>query len=229
MTRDQIKKAFEGFDSENPTRESMQALLGRIYAARGFNAKPEVVESEAALRQRKDTLKNESEGDGLVIYRGLTDPSHVAQFRGEGEMGETHYPGLGVYGNGTYAAGHRDIGSGSQRKANQEQALKTALSYAEVSRKERKANPNAGLDRVAAISFREDANVLRMPGIDYVLAAENLRKQASSLAGFKIEDTGVAAAILGHDAYEFGVSRTQAYWVILNRGALIVSSVDARS
>jgi hypothetical protein len=56
-----------------------------------------------------------------------------------------------------------------------------------------------------------------------------LNKQASKIAGFRIQDAGIAAAILGYDAYEVATTATESYWVMLNRGALIVSPAGPKT
>ena len=219
-----IKKAFEGLENEW-LPDAMQKVLGRIYAARGYNAKPSIAASEDELRRRTDTIRNEGEEEGLVAYRGVTEAKYVEQFMGQGPDGSTHFPGLGVTGNGTYAAAPRDKGSPEKRKANSVKALNTARAYAGVDRREVKANPTAGIERVLAISIRSDANVLRNVGQEGI---SKLTQQASEIAGFRIQDAGIAAAILGYDAYEMATTANESYWVMLNRGALIVSSAGQK-
>ena len=224
MTREQITKAFAGYDADNITRESMQDLLGRIYEARGFNRKPDVVESETILRSRRDTLKESGDSESLVMYRGLTEASYAAQFKGEGKTGDRHYPGLGVYGNGSYAAAPRAARTASQRMAAKEKALRTAISYTGT-----KAKDTEGWsDKVVAIALKSEAKVLRAADQDPLRSMAKVNRDASAIAGFDVRDTGVAAAILGYDAYEVSVSKSQAYWVILNRGATVVSSVNGK-
>lgn len=88
-------------------------IMGEIYQRQGFHQKPEVV-SKAELDRSVLTagwreLWRGVKGVGYNDESGKfvdVSPGQVAQqFR----SGDTHYPGAGIYGNGTYTAVYKDV------------------------------------------------------------------------------------------------------------------------
>jgi hypothetical protein len=192
--------------------------LADIYKAQGYDAKPVVVATRGDLERRDDLLKK-SNGDPIILYRGVTEQQFADQFRGLGNDGGVHYPGQGIYGNGTYAAS-------PVSNSNRKQAEKTARDY---------AGSAEGVDaRVTAFAFRNDANVKTFEGTtqqerfdNYVNWSFEIQRQAKERTGVPVNDTGHAAAIMGVHAYQVPQGYEEDYFVILNRGATI-QAVDAQ-
>ena len=198
--------------------------LEKIYEVQGFNAKPELVRSRADLENRKDILR-ESDGRPLVLYRGVTEEGYARQFQGSGPDGGKHFPGQGVYGNGTYAAS----AGGNVRESrwitdgNYDQtAQRTAISYA--------AGGQGAGNRVTAFALRKDANVVQFEGETtsqrdnkYYEWRREITRQAKEKFGIDFNDHGEAAAAMGIHAYRVPMSDSEDYWVILNRGAVIAA------
>lgn len=198
--------------------------LGKIYEIQGFNAKPELVRSRAELESRNDIIR-EPDGRPLILYRGVTEEGYARQFQGSGPEGDKHFPGQGVYGNGTYAAS----AGGNVRESrwitdgNYDQtAQRTAISYAS-------GGQGAG-NRVTAFALRSDANIVQFEG-DTTSQRDNkyyewrreITRQAKEKFGIDFNDHGEAAAAMGVHAYRVPMSDSEDYWVILNRGAVIAA------
>jgi hypothetical protein len=192
--------------------------LADIYKAQGYDAKPVVVATRGDLERRDDLLKK-TNGDPIILYRGVTEQQFADQFRGLGGDGGIHYPGQGIYGNGTYAAS-------PVNNSNRKQAEKTARDY---------AGSADGTDaRVTAFAFRNDANVKTFEGAtqqerfdNYASWSFDIQRQARERTGVPVNDTGHAAAIMGVHAYQVPQGYEEDYYIILNRGATI-QAVDAQ-
>lgn len=198
--------------------------LEKIYEVQGFNAKPELVRSRSELESRNDILR-EPDGRPLILYRGVTEEGYARQFQGSGTEGDKHFPGQGVYGNGTYAAS----AGGNVRESswitdgNYDQTpQRTAVSYAS-------GEQGAG-NRVTAFALRKDANVVQFEGETtsqrdnkYYEWRREITRQAKERFGMDFNDHGEAAAAMGIHAYRVPMSDSEDYWVILNRGAVIAS------
>lgn len=199
-------------DSPEPSER-----LARIYKAQGFNAKPELVPTRSELERRKDVL-TDSDGNPLILYRGVGSESFSRQFQGIGPNGGVHYPGSGISGNGTYAA---SAGAGSG-KTGETVARETAIKY---------AGKGADPDRsVTAFALRSDANVvdftrgtLKERQAQFENWQRGIYDSAIKKFGVWFADPGEAAAAMGIHAYRVPVSDTEDYWVILNRGAVIAA------
>ena len=190
--------------------------LGAIYERQGYNARPEVVASRSDLEKRDDLIQGD-DGKPLMLWRGVTTPEFATQFKGGGENGEVHFPGRGVYGNGTYAA------SSAPKSTDPGSALTEARSYAGSS-----DNPNS---KVTAFGIRKDANIVEFQGEDWRDRDAQFREwqkstilRAERESGYSISDIGEAAAILGIHAYRVPQGSREDFWVILNRGALVVAA-----
>jgi hypothetical protein len=206
------------YDGNGPPRQRLE----KIYEAQGFNAKPELVRSRSDLEKRKDILR-EPDGRPLILYRGVSEESFARQFQGSGPVGHRHYPGLGVYGNGTYAASAGGNQNSLPKNGNFDQtAQRTASSYAGGGRDLK--------DRVTAFALRWDANIVQfeganaeLRGLEYIKWSREIRKQASEKFGTEFHAYGEAAAAMGIHAYRVPMSSDEDYWVILNRGAVIAA------
>jgi hypothetical protein len=190
--------------------------LGAIYERQGYNARPEVVPSRSDLERRNDLIQGD-DGKPLMLWRGVTTPEFATQFKGGGENGEVHFPGRGVYGNGTYAA------SSAPKSTDPESALTEARSYAGS-----RENFNS---KVTAFGIRKDANIVEFQGEDWRDRDAQFRQwqkstilRAEKESGYSISDIGEAAAILGIHAYRVPQGSREDFWVILNRGALVVAA-----
>ena len=199
-----------------------QERLSKIYEEQGFNTKPELVKSRSDLEKRKDILR-EPEGRPLILYRGVSEESFARQFQGSGPVGHRHYPGLGMHGNGTYAASAGGNQNSLPKNGNFDQtAQRTASSYTGGGRDLK--------DRVTAFALRWDANIVQFEGanpalrnLEYSKWSREIRKQASEKFGVEFHDQGEAAAAMGIHAYRVPMSSDEDYWVILNRGAVIAA------
>jgi hypothetical protein len=190
--------------------------LKDIYQEQGFNSKPELVGTLSDLRSRKDVLTHPN-GSPIIMYRGVTTVEFADQFKGVGPGGEVHYPGRGIFGNGSYAAS----ASATNVAGSEREAIKTATSYAgerkELGRK------------VIAFALRKDANVVTFAGADrnerereYDNWADEVRNRAERETGCRFKDVGEAAAAVGIHAYQVP-QRGEDFFVVLNRGAVIAA------
>jgi hypothetical protein len=191
--------------------------LDFIYRLQGYDARPEVVSSRKDLENRDDLVKG-NDGKALVLWRGVTSVEFADQFKGAGPRGDVHYPGSGIYGNGTYAA------SESPGTSNRRSALKEAESYTGWGDENKDR-------RITAFGIRKDANILQFEGKDWVERGgkfndwkKGVIKKAEDETGRVFHDIGEAAAALGVHAYRVPQGRDEDFWVILNRGALVVAA-----
>jgi len=217
------------------------APLGYVYERQGFNARPTRVKTFKELESSKELLKG-ADGKNLILYRGVGSKEYADQFKGIGPDGGMHYPGTGNYGRGTYAASRNFYTSGALSKKGSERAFYTARSYAtykDFSIKDvNKGNipRQVARERITAMGLKKDAKVLLWKrGKDIVEGADSdwldwtewIQKEATRKTGLVYGSEGEAVAALGYDAYQVpGVGHADGYedfWVILNRGALVVS------
>jgi hypothetical protein len=203
---DQFERGF----STNPPLEL-------LYKMQGYNARPEVVPSRRDLEGREDLVKGQ-DGKALVLWRGVTSVEFSDQFKGAGPRGDVHYPGQGIYGNGTYAASH------SPDTTNKRSAFKEAVSYAGWGDEDKDR-------RMTAFGIRKDANIVQFEGKDWVERGSKFDswkketiKKAEEETGRSFHDIGEASAALGIHAYRVPQGREEDFWVILNRGALVVAA-----
>jgi SPP1 gp7 family putative phage head morphogenesis protein len=215
--------------------------MGYIYDRQGFNSKPKRVKTFKELQASKDILKA-ADGENLILYRGVKEKEFALQFKGIGQDGAQHFPGNGIYGNGTYAASRNYHATGKEVIRQSKRARATAEVYAtnytgafqevaeDLSILQKK-------ERVTAFGFKKDAKVVRwqkgadaMEGTDskWLEWQEMINDKAEKATGLTFNSTGEAASALGIDAYQVpnagGITGLQEdYWVILNRGALVVA------
>jgi hypothetical protein len=194
--------------------------LDEIYKAQGYDEKPVIVATRGDLARRDDIMKR-ADGEPLILYRGVTEQKFADQFRGLGSEGGIHYPGEGIYGNGTYAAATPSGGGKNDRVAQH-----TARSYA--------GSAEGNEQRVTAFAFRNDAVVKTFEGAtqserfdNYAEWQRGIMQEATKRIGAPVYDTGHAAAIMGVHAYQVPQGYEEDYFVILNRGATI-QAVDSQ-
>jgi hypothetical protein len=187
--------------------------LNLIYEKQGYNAKPEVVAKRSDLESRSDIARN-PDGRPIIAYRGVTSEEFSTQFKGGGSNGEVHFPGQGIYGNGSYAASSPLKGDTKHDKWAQE----TAVSYSG----EKTENGNL---KVTAFAFRSDARLVQFEekGKTFPQWEKETLAEAEKVVGQPFYDVGEAAAALGIHAYRIP-QMGQDYWVVLNRGAIIVAN-----
>lgn len=195
--------------------------LGYLYKMQGFDGTPNVV-SQAEF----DAL--ESKGEVVKCYRGVSDSMNGtgADFVNQFKYGE-HYPGYGIYGNGTYLAQY----DGTMN------AWDTARSYASY-RDENimtigvKANAkliNSGeLNTVFSnvvyggdpVSYDKLVGILGSNRMEVSEAIARLNEQFTRIGwGDFYTDHGKLAALLGFDGIYV---EDRAYVVLLNRTATVV-------
>jgi hypothetical protein len=200
-------------ETELPWSPSLKSL----YEKQGFNAKPELVATVDDLRKRKDIVTN-SDGSPRIFYRGVGDEKFADQFKGLGSEGGSHYPGKGIFGNGSYAAApsYHDPSEASTREA-----IKTAKAYA--------GERNNLSSKVTAFALRKDANIVQFSGKTAQEGMEQLMgwreitlNEAQNKTGYRFKDLGEAAAAVGIHAFTFP-SLGKDYLVLLNRGAIIAA------
>jgi hypothetical protein len=194
--------------------------LSVIYEMQGFNSKPELVGSKSELMKRTDLVKGH-DGSSLLFHRGA-GIDYTQQLLGTGVNGEFHGPGRGTYGHGSYAAASVRDPNGNPGKAK-----RVAEGFASMGRK---GEEDFGISKQAVtFGLREDSRY------KYFNDSESFRnwvrevsEEAERVTGLKSLDIGVAAAVMGIHAYNVpnpeydGVD----FWVILNRGALVISTED---
>jgi hypothetical protein len=194
--------------------------LGFLYESQGFNAKPELVATVDDLRKRKDIVTN-SDGSPRIFYRGVTLEKFADQFKGLGISGDTHYPGRGIDGNGTYAAAASHLDPSEVSTGN---AVKTAKAYV--------GYVKSLSSKVTAFALRKDANVVEFSGktdlerrTEYGWWRQETLKKAEEKTGYILDDIGEAAAALGIHAYTVPARAKgqEDYLVLLNRGAVIAA------
>jgi hypothetical protein len=206
-------------ETELPWSPSLKSL----YEKQGFNAKPELVATVDDLRKRKDIVTN-SDGSPRIFYRGVTSREFSDQFKGLGSEGDTHYPGRGIHGNGSYSAGAAQDDSQGLRGDNgggEDNAIRTATAYT--------GNLKNVSSKITAFAVRKDANIVQFQGETFferrteaMKWAERTVKDAKEKTGYTYRDLGEAAAALGIHAYTIP-QHGEDYLVLLNRGAVIAA------
>lgn len=190
--------------------------LQSIYNMQGYNAKPELVQTRTELERSNRILKN-SDGSPIILYRGVADAVYSDQFKGLGPQGDYHYPGFGIYGNGTYAASASRPGTSPRDSYARDTAKAYARGYNE---------PDQVNRRVTAFGLRSDAKVVEFKSMnEYNSWMNDTLAEAQSKTGYRFTDIGHAAAALGIHAYRVPVESGVDYWVVLNRGA-VVAAID---
>jgi hypothetical protein len=187
--------------------EGPDQALGEIYRMQGYHALPEVVPDQE-LDQRI--------GQGWIeIWRGFGEAHHGQEYHRQFREGDQHWPGIGVFGNGTYfttsvAEGVRYASSALDVRDPDRPDLYPALARAAI-------RPDARV-----IEWDPDLKVLSAPYRQGYYAAEQDGPQMDVMF-----DLGRAAALLGFDVIH--TVRTNAStgerrhnYVVLNRSVLAI-------
>lgn len=174
--------------------EEGDKLLGHIYTQQGYHAKPQLMSTDDF-----DDYVYENERE--VYWRGTrkapNGDENGTQFSRQFLEGDTHYPGRGIYGNGTYSAVQ-----GINESAND--ARSVASSY-------------ASQGSLVRFTVRPDAKV-----IDYNTLSEMSEKVwdvSDDLPWSRaLGDPSYVAAMMGYDAV---TARSGTMMIILNRGVVV--------
>lgn len=180
--------------------------LAEIYRRQGFDGRPAEVGWELI-----DEIVYSESGSGR-LFRGVSSPGHATEFK----SGETHFPGTGDYGNGTYTTTDYDRAlryAGDREDQVMEMALRPGarmVSYHDLSAEQKKA-----LDPIKS----ELTRLLDDSTTDATTRRKELEEKL-----FILSDRGRFAAAKGYDAYEVddGTVGRHEEWVILNRTALAI-------
>ena len=195
-------------------------VLTDIYKARGFNAMPQMMD-KASIKSYIAQNKTPE------LYRGMGTSSHGqsgAEKMDRFEKDPLHFAGYGVLGNGTYAA---ETPPNSYRNY----GLRVARSY---------AGRNGGGTQVR-MTLKKDAKVAA-----YTTVRRQQREFLSKLGqayrsgtiGFDTYkavnnicmDVGRFGALRGYEAWydkngaHSGATRNNPFWVVTNRGALMIQN-----
>ena len=214
---EKLKERLEDARNGKLPDEIAAPSLDRAYEIQKFNSRPEVVARRSDLESRDDILRS-PDGRPIIAFRGVTEEKFAEQFRGGGPQGDLHYPGGGIYGNGSYAAAasyKKGTVSGFNADPNPLRAQDTAISYTGA-----RENLNG---KVTAFAFRKDANIRTFDNWDRNTEFR-LIQEAEAKTGYKANDAGTAATLLGIHAYNVNQPGGEDYWVVLNRGAIIVAT-----
>ncbi|MET8878550.1 hypothetical protein, partial [Nocardia sp. NPDC004604] len=216
LLRDLDYRTLSTLDTSDVEAEG-DGILGGIYRHQGFDGLPTMVGPGGI-----DALLA---AGGRELFRGVTEPRYVAQFRTG-----SYFPGRSAYGissgNGTYVT----------------TSSKVALHYAEE-------RP----DGVVRMALRPDARVRDIANIhdEHVLVTSVLKNEIAKLTRIErptyqviaridalrnqlvvLGDLGRFAAAKGYDAYRtYGGywGEDDEYWVILNRTALVVEDAPLQA
>lgn len=218
-----IKAALGAWEPDGDFSRA-QSALARIYELRGFNAKPTIVDRET-LTEMFDS------GEVHIGHRGVNPAERNEAIAYSLLEGETHWPGRGAFGDGTYvAATPSDMSEAASRL--------DALSYGQdiirmgvpdeimnVDYYEMTALQNMVMSRL-------DGNTERFPEDSdwaWEVSSEIVRQgqEAGISAGdMKLicDDTGRLAAIAGVSGYSTSYNEGVSYVVVFDRSKLIIDS-----
>lgn len=181
-----------------------------IYEMRGWNA-PATVDKWENIAFRTD-IEMQPNGDPLLFWRSVGDSSgrrsavlSAAEKQANLRNGREHFVGRGVYGQGTYAAAGWKNKYPKQEDADTNEAVRDSAGY----------GPNMTM---FALKKGSNINLEQQRTFGGTMTAN-----ATALTKVPIDDSGLAAAILGYDAYRCSNNR---YWVVLNRSAMIIADKD---
>ena len=180
--------------------------LQKLYEYYGYNGKPEVVDSVASLEENSEEYSSFfARGTGSLIYNN--------QFR----EGQTHYAGVGIYGNGSYVAAFPSNEKFSGDMG--EEALSVARSYNRVDWE--RGLIIGGIRRSANLISHTDAKELSEKINSSIKGNPNLSENELDTLLTLTTDHGHVAVIHGYDGIY--VNRPSGdYAVLLDRSKLAV-------
>jgi hypothetical protein len=182
-----------------------------IYEMRGWNA-PATIDKWENISQRTD-IETQPNGDPLLFWRSVPDSSGknsakvtAAEKQANLRNGREHFVGRGIYGSGTYAAAGWKNKYPRPEDAGTQDAVRDSANY----------GPNMtmfAMKKGSNLSLNQERSFQR----------GKMATTATALTKVPISDNGLAAAILGYDAYRCDNNK---YWVVLNRSAMVIASSD---
>ena len=91
-----VRAAMRAYTTGTDDQMTGDGRLGALYAAQGYNAKPDVL-----TRSQIDAYVKAGE---VEVFRGTTTRDNPDAYSESYRSAPEHYPGYGTYGNGTYTA-----------------------------------------------------------------------------------------------------------------------------
>lgn len=197
---------------------------GYIHAVqemRGFNEKPKVVSKNdmdnlLAAGGHIEMLRGVKPIYDMKTYKQIPASDLAEQFR----SGE-HFPGFGCFGNGTYADSTKGVDTSSQLLGNA--AYKYAGHHGNTK----------GSGAIVRIALPKTAKIIKQSELEKLVPQHPAGFKTSSTQAERDQWWGIQAAIAGYDAIEVdGKSKHhggygKGFYVILNRGVLVVQKEDA--
>lgn len=206
-----------------PQRQAGDRILDAVWDQNGFHAPPTQVDAAtwAAIA---------SASPGREIYRGVTTVEFADDFR----AGARHYPGYGIYGNGSYFA--RDAAEAARYAGDEAESIVAGLLKADartIGYEDLKVEHQAALAALeanataAARDLRKRGDAAYDAGdealADALDAERSTVRRRAQEARDVLSDPGRYASIAGYDAYSVGdPDDPEAIWVVLNRSAVVV-------
>lgn len=185
--------------------------MTNIYRLRGWDGKPELVETEDDLRQRDDLIANNG-GWSLVLHRGFVNDREGVSYAEDFRSGPDNFVGRGIHGSGSYAAEDRELAK-----------LYTAVSGPGAAAIDEKNMVAFGIKSTANI--RRHATTAEAEAFEREIT-DTATDRATRVLGraLYVYDLGLAAAIEGVEAYnaEPQAGRRR-QWVVLNRASVVAA------
>ena len=218
--------ATKGWASNHPpseyidTKKNGDMVLTDIYAARGYHAKPEIMSKDDI----KDYIKTNNTPE---LYRGMGNSSSGqsgADKQTRFAEDDLHFAGLGVLGNGTYAAE-----TPKNNPARYNTGLSVARSYArggggDLTGTCVRMTLKKGTKTASVETIRKEQRDFRAKLNGDIDIEKDFLQQLFDIT----EDTGRFAALRGYEAWydntgnSSGASPIEPYWVVVNRGQIII-------
>lgn len=216
-------KLYEKLRKVTMTREGSDSrgdvALGDIYEQQGFHGRPKVV-----ARQEMDRL---IQSGHLEMFRGVAESRDgtisSAEYAQQFRLGDEHYPGFGMHGNGSYATTW------------QMEAQGYSDPFGEGFRQSTDLKRWPGVIRIALPPDARIAEVQRLKG-QQAADLNQIRARGDDAKYNVLADVGRYAAALGYDAIWLGPLTTRGtklpdappsrdHYIILNRSILTVQEV----
>jgi|GEM_PF-1369712 len=204
------------------TKQNGDMALTEIYKHRGFNALPTMMD-KAAVKQYIDAKKTPE------LYRGMgtsTSGQSGADKQTRFAQDPLHFAGLGVLGNGTYAA---QTPTG-KKTYSWNTGLKVARAYSHGAQD---GTVRMTLDKTAKkatfAAVRKEQQAFQYRVMSATHQGLLSLKQSNALMHLT-DDPGRFAALRGYDAYyergkkNSGANASHPFWVLLNRGKIIIQN-----
>lgn len=238
-------KTLTGDEAITAMRQGQATIDGRVagtrglagvYAAMGYNGKPDVISKRDMDRYVKAGERELFRGTKGT--RGKPDANSEA-FR----SGAVHYAGRGVFGNGTYAGKTISVAAPYSGSRGQGTVIRMTIKkgakigkYNELNADRIKMHDAVKADPKYKPLFDEADRLQKAMDVHPVGSPAYQKAQLASVAhDAKIvaqtpiavyRDVGVYAASRGYDGYESGFTGLGTYYIILNRAAVRVQDTS---